>query len=398
VNPPLIVLSFSAIVHVSGYVLLALRIEPFMYNFYLISWWSYIAFVDAGLALKSGRFRVLNRNLPFLITLSSAFWCISELINLHIQNWYYINIPGHGLIRFIGYLVAYGTVIPGIYITKEALASLLGGLRVRPLRVHRYAAYCMGLGLVSFVLLLLFPSHLFFLAWVFPVLLLDGYGYATGRWCFTRDLEHGSVANLVSSLLAGLVCGFLWETWNYWAISKWVYTVPYFEDIKLFEMPILGYGGFLLFALETVLFFSLVNDSRVVKRHCFIAGTLALAFSLFSFAMIDRYTIFSYTATVDELAFVDSKTRESLKRDGAWTSFAIDPTRLKPEERRLLELMHLKGLGVANVTKLKDRGVSSVRELSRLNEEELAGIIGEKNRQRVRVYIKAAQQYKSAAY
>ena len=35
----------------SGYVLLALRIEPFMYNFYL-TWWSYIAFVDAALALK----------------------------------------------------------------------------------------------------------------------------------------------------------------------------------------------------------------------------------------------------------------------------------------------------------------------------------------------------------
>jgi hypothetical protein len=398
VNPPLVLLAFSAIIHVSGYVLLALRIEPFMYNFYLIAWWSYIAFVDAALALKSGRFRVLNRNLLFLIMLSSAFWCTSELINLRIQNWYYINIPGYGLIRFIGYLVAYGTVIPGIYITKEALASLLGELRVRPLRVRGYAALCMGLGLVSFVLLLLFPSHLFFLAWVFPVLLLDGYGYAKGRWSFMKDLERGSAANLVSSLLAGLVCGFLWETWNYWAISKWVYTVPYFENVKLFEMPILGYGGFLLFALETVLFFSLVNDSPLVRRHRFVVGTLALALSLFSFAMIDRYTIFSYTATVEELTFLDRKTRDELARDGAWTSFAIDPTRLKPEDRQMLELMHLKGLGLVNATKLKDRGVTSIHELSRLNEEELAGIIGEKNRQRVRVHINAARGLRRAVY
>jgi hypothetical protein len=398
VNLPLVVLLLSAIIHVSGYILLALRIEPFMYDFYLTAWWSYIAFVDAALALKSGRFRVLNRNLPFLVLVSSAFWCISELINLRIQNWYYINIPGYGLIRFIGYLVAYGTVIPGIYITKEALASLLGELRVRPLCVRGYAGFCMGLGLVSFVLLLLFPYHLFFLAWVFPVLLLEGYCYAKGHWCFMKDLEQGSAANLVSSLLAGLVCGFLWETWNYWAISKWVYTVPYFESVKLFEMPILGYGGFLLFALETVLFFSLVNDSPLVKRHHFVAGTLALALSLFSFAMIDRYTIFSYTATVDELTFLDRKTRDELKRDGVWTSFAIDPTRLKPEERHLLELVHLKGLGVANVLKLKDRSVSSVRDLSRLNEEELAGIIGEKNRQRVRVYINAARGLRHVVY
>ncbi|MGZ5435395.1 MAG: hypothetical protein ACXW3F_04990, partial [Pyrinomonadaceae bacterium] len=53
-----------------------------------------------------------------------------------------------------------------------------------------------------------------------------------------------------SLLSAGLVCGFLWEFWNYWALSKWTYTVPYFGDIKIFEMPVLGYLGFPPFAIE----------------------------------------------------------------------------------------------------------------------------------------------------
>ncbi len=42
----------------------------------------------------------------------------------------------------------------------------------------------------------------------------------------------------------------LWEFWNYWAATKWTYTVPYLGDVKIFEMPILGYLGFPPFALE----------------------------------------------------------------------------------------------------------------------------------------------------
>jgi hypothetical protein len=42
--------------------------------------------------------------------------------------------------------------------------------------------------------------------------------------------------------------------------------------------------------------------------------------------------------------------------------------------------------------------VTSIHELSRLNEEELAGIIGEKNRQRVRVHINAARGLRRAVY
>ncbi|MBP1732371.1 MAG: hypothetical protein H6Q55_2800, partial [Deltaproteobacteria bacterium] len=64
-----------------------------MYNFYVLSWWSYIAIVDSSLALKRKRLLVFNGSLPFWIVVSSAFWCIFELVNLRIENWYYINIP-----------------------------------------------------------------------------------------------------------------------------------------------------------------------------------------------------------------------------------------------------------------------------------------------------------------
>lgn len=51
-------------------------------------------------------------------------------------------------------------------------------------------------------------------------------------------------------LMSGLLCGFLWEFWNYWAGAKWHYTVPIMEHVKLFEMPLPGFLGFPPFALE----------------------------------------------------------------------------------------------------------------------------------------------------
>lgn len=64
------------------------------------------------------------------------------------------------------------------------------------------------------------------------------------------DWQRGRHHRLVNLLIAGLACGLLWELWNYWARAKWIYTVPILPEIKLFEMPILGFGGFPAFAVE----------------------------------------------------------------------------------------------------------------------------------------------------
>lgn len=51
--------------------------------------------------------------------------------------------------------------------------------------------------------------------------------------------------------LAGLLSGLLWEYFNFWADSKWIYVI--LKDAPhLFEMPIYGYLGFIPFAFSTV--------------------------------------------------------------------------------------------------------------------------------------------------
>jgi hypothetical protein len=88
------------------------------------------------------------------------------------------------------------------------------------------------------------------LVWTSWVLLLEPLNYRAGRPSWLGDLARGDASTLLALLGSGLACGLLWEFWNYWAITRWTYTVPYPPDVKLFEMPVLGYLGFLPFALE----------------------------------------------------------------------------------------------------------------------------------------------------
>ena len=47
-----------------------------------------------------------------------------------------------------------------------------------------------------------------------------------------------------------LICSFFWEMWNFYSFPKWVYRVPFVNFLHIFEMPMLGYLGYLPFSLE----------------------------------------------------------------------------------------------------------------------------------------------------
>jgi hypothetical protein len=95
--------------------------------------------------------------------------------------------------------------------------------------------------------------------WLGFIFFLDPVNYWLGARSLFRDLQKGIYKTLWSLLLAGIICGWLWEFWNYWAGAKWHYQIPILGHIKIFEMPFLGYLGFPPFAVEC---FVLYNFSR----------------------------------------------------------------------------------------------------------------------------------------
>jgi hypothetical protein len=38
--------------------------------------------------------------------------------------------------------------------------------------------------------------------------------------------------------------------WNFFSLAKWQYSIPYVHRFLVFEMPILGFAGYLPFGLE----------------------------------------------------------------------------------------------------------------------------------------------------
>ena len=86
--------------------------------------------------------------------------------------------------------------------------------------------------------------------WLGFIFLFDPVNERLGADSIAADFRAGRVERIVNLALAGLLCGLLWEFWNYWSRAKWHYTVPIMEHTKIFEMPLPGYLGFPAFAVE----------------------------------------------------------------------------------------------------------------------------------------------------
>jgi len=243
------------------------RIEPFVTWFYCFAWWSYILTVDAVIYRLKGNSLILNRTKEFfsMIPWSIFIWLIFEAANLSLRNWYYINLPHSTVERWLGYAIAYGTVLPGLFETTELLEvlGLFGNSKIKKTIISSGGhSILMFLGFLSLASSLLIPEYCFPLIWVGFIFLLEPFNYRFGGKSLLRDLEEGNPRKIYLLLIAGLICGLLWEFWNFWALSKWVYTVPFFDKAKGIEMPALGFLGFLPIAVQAYVVLNFISLFR----------------------------------------------------------------------------------------------------------------------------------------
>ena len=224
-----------------------------------IVWTGYILLMD-GLVFRLKGSSLLNgrlREFFFLLPTSITLWLVFELYNFPLKNWTYINLPEILWQRWIGYAWAFATILPAIFETAEWLEGmgLFSRFRVKPIPISTgfLRGTAVAGALCAFLPLLAPPAiapYLFGFVWVGYALMLDPVNYFSGVPSLFRDLQEGKLERLAGYFTAGLICGLLWEFWNYWATAKWVYTVPIMQNYKLFEMPLIGYLGFPAFALE----------------------------------------------------------------------------------------------------------------------------------------------------
>jgi len=97
-------------------------------------------------------------------------------------------------------------------------------------------------------LLGVYPNHLLPFSGSSPLLILVS-AVLSGNHIFS-PLRVGDWRFVLASALAALLCGVFWEMWNFYSLAKWVYHVPFVQRFHIFEMPILGFAGYLPFGLE----------------------------------------------------------------------------------------------------------------------------------------------------
>lgn len=386
----------------AGEIGIGLGLYPVRALFYVIAWWSYILWVDAAVWVLRGDSLLRGRPWEFLVLAfwSSALWNLFEIFNFRLQNWFYVNVPVEPAYALLMSAFAFSTVLPGIFETYDLLraAGFAAGARTPPGPVRpgiRWAL--MGLGMIMLAAPLAWPRVAYPWIWGFAVLLLDPLCHRLGARSLLGQLERGDPRPLLRLLAAGLICGGLWEFWNYWSHTKWIYTVPFFEESKWFEMPPLGFLGFPPFALECYVLVNLLNRVRggrswedappggsgAPRRLLALGVAAAIVWNVAVYAGIDAFTVQSYSPELSWVEGIPGDVVQRLERAGVprpvevLRRTATQPALARlaaesgvPEEtlraaRAASRLIDTRGLGARHYNTLRRLGITTVEALAR---------------------------------
>ena len=234
-------------------------IEPFHSWNTPIAWTGFILFADSIVYRKRGRswLRSSPGEFVFLAIASIPLWLVFEFYNLYIDNWHYVGLPANPVLRNFGYAWSFATISPAIFEAADLVDVWRGSPGAIPAAASTSPrrpwldAGSIVLGAVMLLWPLIWPSrYLAAPVWLGFIFLLEPLNERLGAESIYADARRGRYNRLVNLSLSGVLCGVLWEFWNYWAGGKWHYTVPIMENLKIFEMPVPGYLGFPAFALE----------------------------------------------------------------------------------------------------------------------------------------------------
>lgn len=293
-------LYFGLILHFCATLLLICGHSFIKTWYYVFAWWSFILILDSINFRKTGSSPLSEKLSHFfhMAFLSVVVWLVFELFNLRLNNWAYLDLPAGRFLRWTGYFLAFATVIPALQELSLLFQALLRPKKCRLFRVYSTRSLLLGgvfLGILCIVLPLIWPRVFFHLVWLSLFFLVEPLNYWRRTDALLSDLEKDEWRRFWSWILAGLTAGVLWEFWNFWAGSHWVYTLPYLNFWRVFQMPVFGYLGFLPFALEIFAIQSLVSSIQdKVKKNAVLSILILVALVLFcvcGFSLIDRFSV-----------------------------------------------------------------------------------------------------------
>jgi hypothetical protein len=245
-------------------------LKPYQAHTFTPLWLAYILVINALTYQRTLHCLMLDQPVYYglLFPLSAVLWWLFEFLNRFVQNWYYVG-ASFGPLEYFWYAtLPFATVLPAVIGTREWLLSFSWPekyfktflpMRIHCLKLPAWLALIMaGSGLC---LLGLFPHYLFSLLWVSPLIIIIALQAIFNERLIFSNITRGDWTLIVVSAAAALICGFFWEMWNFFSLAKWKYQIPFVQRFSLFEMPLLGYAGYLPFGLECSVIADLVLKS-----------------------------------------------------------------------------------------------------------------------------------------
>ncbi len=232
-------------------------------------WLCLILTVNALTVRKTGTCPLTESPKRFLILFpaSALFWWTFEYLNRFVGNWYYTGSLYPALTYFLLATLSFSTVLPAVESMKALLMTfdrINRGCRTMPALPRMFSKtqgyLLMTVGSISLSLIGIFPDPLFFTIWLAPFFIILGHAIVRGLPHPFVPLASGNYTVVAAYALAALCCGFFWELFNMFSLARWEYSIPYVQVCHIFEMPVLGYAGYLPFGLECALIIHIVYD------------------------------------------------------------------------------------------------------------------------------------------
>ncbi|MBC8507320.1 MAG: hypothetical protein H8D34_20850 [Chloroflexi bacterium] len=240
-------------------------------------WLGYCLLID-GLVFRRSGTSLLTRSWRKYIGLfmvSAPVWWLFEVLNWRLGNWFY---DGRELFTNLEYFllatVAFSTVIPAVFGTAELVSGfgsvqrLSWGPKIATDRNSTVGFFVTGW--IMLVLMLIWPRYFFPFIWLSIYFIMEPINVWLGNRNLVMRTQDRDWRPVIALWVGVLITAFFWEFWNYYSYPKWIYTVPIVDFWHIFEMPLLGYGGYLPFALELYAVYHLVMGVFGDKKTSYV--------------------------------------------------------------------------------------------------------------------------------
>ena len=221
-------------------------------------WLGYCLAIDGLVFWRTGTSLLVRSRRRYigLFLVSAPVWWVFELFNLRTQNWTYIGAEIFTPLEYAFWTtLSFTTVIPAVFGSAELFASFgfikrltKRGPVIGTDKKTTLTFFLLGWMMLAF--LWIWPRIFFGFIWLSLYFILEPVNLWLGNRSLAYWTREGDWRPVIALWLGVLLTAFFWEMWNYYSSPKWIYDVPWGDWLHLFEMPLLGYGGYLPFALE----------------------------------------------------------------------------------------------------------------------------------------------------